>query len=87
MDRASHRRFGRGVDERATVIAALMADLHQSVEHADQPCAGFGTGRPGRGFQPPPPQLVDPAQVGNGEVVLAREMPVERGLGDPGLRR
>ena len=62
----------------------LLADREQGVEHADELGPRIRTGRRGGGLELPAPPGVDAVEVGDGEVVLARKVLVEGGLGDPG---
>ena len=90
LDRArmhvrARARLCRRVDERAAVVPVVPAGRDEGVEHADETVTRIGTRRFGGGEELPAPGLVDAVEVRKDEIVLAREVLVERGLGHPRL--
>ena len=78
--------LGGGVEERASVVAVPAGRARQRVEHADQLGTRILAGRLRRRAQLSEPDLVDPVQIGQHQVVLAREVLVQGRLGHVGLR-
>ncbi|GAA3208641.1 hypothetical protein GCM10017690_17430 [Microbacterium terregens] len=73
--------FGRGVEEGAPAEARALDVVGDGLGDGADDVVGVRTGG-SRGVRPDTDRLADLREVGDEQVVLAREVPIERGAGD-----